>query len=101
MTRGGLVILLGPVASEHDRELAEQILRLEPSVSEVNNLLTVGETATFPAAPTAGASSAAGPTASAAVPVAAVSPPAVAAKALDAKRTTQPTVPSPTRPATP
>ena len=51
--RGGGVILLGQVATEHDRELAEQYLRLDPSVSEVENLLTLAGTARSEPAPAA------------------------------------------------
>jgi len=53
-TRGGTIVLQGQVATAHDRELAELLLRLEPGVSDVQNELTVGqegaEAGTAPAA---------------------------------------------------
>jgi len=54
LTRGGTIVLQGRVATTHDRELAELLLRLEPGVSDVQNELTVGqegpEAGTAPAA---------------------------------------------------
>ena len=38
---GGVVVLRGVVASEHDRALAEQLALLEPGVSKVENFLTI------------------------------------------------------------
>ncbi|MGO9112847.1 MAG: hypothetical protein ACLP9L_26745 [Thermoguttaceae bacterium] len=45
LVRDGNAILLGEVTTEHDRVIAELFLRLEPKVSEVENLLTVARTA--------------------------------------------------------
>ena len=41
LLRKATAILLGLVASEFDRTLAEQLLRMEPAVSSVENLLLV------------------------------------------------------------
>jgi hypothetical protein len=51
LVRGGVVVLLGEVASEHDRVLAEEYLRLDPSVGEVENMLTLAGAATTFVAP--------------------------------------------------
>jgi hypothetical protein len=64
MTRGGTIVLQGQVATAHDRELAELLLRLEPGVSDVQNELTVGQEGaaarTAPAAASPAAAKAAG-----------------------------------------
>jgi osmotically-inducible protein OsmY len=46
--RAQTAILQGTVASDHDRDLAEQLVRLEPGVAQVENNLIVAP----PAAPT-------------------------------------------------
>lgn len=55
--RGDTAILQGVVATEHDRDLAEQLVRMEPGIAQVENLLTVGPSAGNPAsgAPSASA----------------------------------------------
>ena len=45
LVRDGRTILLGEVTTEHDCVIAELFLRLEPTVSEVDNLLIVASTA--------------------------------------------------------
>lgn len=40
-SQGATVVLRGTVATEHDRNLAEQLVRLEPGVSAVRNELTL------------------------------------------------------------
>jgi len=49
--RGETAILQGAVASQHDRDLAEQMVRLEPGVAQVDNMLTVGQPAVSPSSP--------------------------------------------------
>ena len=44
LVREGTAILLGEVMTEHDRVIAELVVRLEPKVSDVENLLTVART---------------------------------------------------------
>ncbi len=48
LTRGRTVILRGTVASDHDRDLAGQLARLEPAVDQVENELIVGQPTTVP-----------------------------------------------------
>jgi len=52
--QGRTAILRGVVATEHDRELAERVVRLEPTVDQVQNQLVVASRATPKKAPTAG-----------------------------------------------
>jgi hypothetical protein len=49
---GNTAVLRGVVATQHDRDLAEELVRLEPGVGQVDNLLTVGQPAASPASPT-------------------------------------------------
>jgi len=49
--RGDTLVLRGAVATQHDRDLAEQLMRLEPGVARVENELTVGQRADTPALP--------------------------------------------------
>ena len=46
-------VLRGAVATQHDRDLAEQLVRLEPGVAQVDNMLTVGQPAASPSSPPA------------------------------------------------
>jgi hypothetical protein len=48
---GRVAVLRGEVASEYDRALAETLVRLEPGVSRVENLLTIPSSDAPPAAP--------------------------------------------------
>ena len=41
LVRDGRALLLGEVMTEHDRVIAELVLRLDPRVSNVENVLTV------------------------------------------------------------
>lgn len=49
--RGDTAILRGTVTTQHDRDLAEQLARLEPGVAQVENELIVGRPAATPASP--------------------------------------------------
>jgi hypothetical protein len=55
-TEGNTVVLTGTVASEDDRRIAENMLRLHPGVVDIRNQLTVG-----PPPPAPGVGGAAGP----------------------------------------
>jgi len=46
--QGRTAILRGVVATEHDRDLAERVVRLEPSVDQVQNQLVVASNSTNP-----------------------------------------------------
>lgn len=54
---GGMATLRGVVATEHDRMLAEMLIRLEPGVRQVQNDLTVAQAAQPAATPPAAAAS--------------------------------------------
>jgi hypothetical protein len=58
--RGRTAILRGVVATEHDRDLAERVARLEAAVDQVDNQLVVASSSTKPAKPSATAAGAAG-----------------------------------------
>ena len=46
---GRTAVLRGVVATAHDRDLAEQVVRLEPGIEQVQNLLVVAANSTKPA----------------------------------------------------
>jgi hypothetical protein len=77
--QGRMAILRGVVATEHDRDLAERVVRLAPGVEQVQNQLVVAssaKTAKSPAAVSEGQATPSAPADSSKGPAAANSQPA-------------------------